>query len=199
LDRDRYITLFERMDYTRSATLDLVAHEILRNNVQGDIAELGVFQGEFAKYLNQIFSDRPLHLFDTFSGFDVRDVDTEKENKFSDGDQNFADTSVDLVLGKMKTPKSCIVHKGFFPETAVGLNPNISYAFVSIDADLYQPIYEGLKYFYPKLSPGGYIFVHDFNNSEYLGANKAVFDFCKENKVAYVPISDGWGSVILAK
>ena len=28
-------------------------------------------------------------------------------------------------------------------------------------------IYEGLKYFYPRLSLGGYIFVHDYNSSLY--------------------------------
>ncbi|SEI51941.1 O-methyltransferase [Dyadobacter koreensis] len=199
LGRERYISLSERMDYTRTATLDLLAHEIIKNNVKGQIAELGVFKGEFAKYLNRIFPDRPLHLFDTFEGFDVRDVENEKKNKFSTGDQNFSDTSVELVLSKMYSPDKCLVHKGFFPNTTAGLSNDLSFAFVSIDADLYQPIYEGLKYFYPKLSSGGYIFVHDFNNQEYSGANKAVLDFCNENKIPYTPTADGWGSVVIAK
>lgn len=199
LDRPRYISLSERMDYTRTATLDLMAHEILKNNISGQIAELGVFKGEFAKYLNKIFPNRPLHLFDTFVGFDERDIEKEKKYKFSTADQNFADTSVELVLSKMEYPDKCQIHKGFFPDTTLGLNEDLSFAFVSIDADLYQPIYEGLKYFYPRLSVGGYIFVHDFNNIEFSGANKAVLDFCHENKIPYVPTADGWGSVILAK
>ena len=34
-----------------------------------DVAEAGVFQGEFAKWINQFFPNRVLHLFDTFQGF----------------------------------------------------------------------------------------------------------------------------------
>ncbi len=62
LARQPYIPLFDKMDYTRIATLDLLAHEILQKNVKGEIAELGVYRGDFAKYLNQIFGDRSLHL-----------------------------------------------------------------------------------------------------------------------------------------
>lgn len=199
LNRNRNIDLHERMDYTRNATMELMAFEIVKNNVPGDIAEVGVFQGNFAKYLNQLFPERSLHLFDTFTGFDERDINEEKRNKFSTADQNFSNTSVDLVLNKMKSPQNCIIHKGFFPNTTEGLSNEKNYAFVSLDADLYQPIYEGLKYFYPKLSAGGYIFIHDFNNIEFSGANKAVMDFCIENKVAYVPTADGWGSAVIAK
>lgn len=39
--------------------------ELIRNNVQGNVAELGAYKGEFAKRLNQLFSDRKLYLFDT--------------------------------------------------------------------------------------------------------------------------------------
>ena len=199
LDRKRSIPLFERMDYTRTATLELLGYEIINNNVKGDIAELGVYQGEFAKYLNQIFPDRSLYLFDTFSGFDKRDVDTETKNNFSEGNQNFSNTNVEMVLNKMKFSNRCIVQKGFFPDTTKDIDPSITFAFVSIDTDLYTPIYEGLKYFYPKVTRGGYIFVHDFNNKEYAGANKAVLDFCTENNIPYIPTADGWGSVVIAK
>jgi O-methyltransferase len=199
LGRKRHISLFEKMDYTRLATLDLLTEEILKNDVKGEIAELGVYQGEFASYLNQIFGNRSLYLFDTFSGFDERDLSVEKINRFSEGDQDFSNTSVEMVLARMKYPNKCIVKKGFFPETAKDIAANIPFAFVSIDTDLYEPIYEGLKYFYPRLTPGGYIAVHDFNNDRYAGANKAVMDFCNENKVPYVPVSDGWGSVIISK
>jgi O-methyltransferase len=52
-----------------------------------------------------------------------------------------------------------------------------NFAFVSIDADLYKPIYDGLVYFYKNLSNGGYIFVHDFNNAYFSGSGKAVEKF----------------------
>jgi O-methyltransferase len=62
------------------------------------------------------------------------------------GIQDFSRTNVELVLHKMKYKENCIIKKGFFPETAKGLED--TFAFVSIDADLYEPIYNGLIYLY---------------------------------------------------
>ena len=56
----------------------------------------------------------------------------------------------------MAHPDNCIVKQGFFPETATDVED--TFCFVSIDTDLYEPIYQGLKFFYPKLEKGGYIF-----------------------------------------
>jgi O-methyltransferase len=99
----------------------------------------------------------------------------------------------------MKYPENCIIKKGFFPETTTGLE-NEKYIFVSIDVDLYEPTYEGLKYFYPRLVKGGYIFVHDYNNiTQYGGVNMAVKQFSRENNVTFFPLSDSSGSAILMK
>ena len=54
-----------------------------------------------------------------------------------------------------------VVIEGYFPETTVGLEDE-RFAFVSLDTDLYKPIYEGLKFFYPRLNPGGIIFCSRF-------------------------------------
>ena len=109
------------LDYVRYATLGLCAQEILRKNEAGNVAEVGVYKGDFAKRLNRLFSERQLYLFDTFAGFDAQDVATEKAGGFSTGAQNFADTSVEAVLHQMPFPQQCIVKKGFFPATAAGV------------------------------------------------------------------------------
>lgn len=184
-------------DYIRLATLELVCEEIKRRNLQGNAAELGVYKGKFARYINGYFPDRTLYLFDTFEGFDNRDVDREKQHGFSDGRQDFSDTSVEGVLKQMPYPEMCRPFKGFFPQSAKDVND--AFVFVSLDADLYDPILAGLNFFYPKLVNGGYIFVHDFNNESYSGARKAVEQFCREQGIGFVPIPDSGGSVIIAK
>ena len=184
-------------DYVRYATLGLCYEEIMLNNVTGNLAELGVYKGEFAKRLNFLFPDRKLYLFDTFQGFEKKDVETEVAAGFSTGEQNFSDTSVDLVLSKMVNAANCIVKKGFFPDTANGIEDR--FCFVSLDADVYEPIYAGLSFFYPRLEKGGYIFVHDFNNDGYNGVRKAVVDFCFQNRIGYVPVPDSGGTVIITK
>ena len=141
--------------------------------------------------------DKKFYLFDTFEGFHQKDVLVEKQNSFSNGKQDFSDTSVELVLNKMKYPDNCVVKKGYFPESAIGVDDK--FCFVSIDADLYEPIYNGLVFFYPKLTPGGYIFIHDFNNDNYKGSRKAVEQFCMEQKINSIPLPDSGGSAIIIK
>jgi O-methyltransferase len=184
-------------DYIRLSTLELMSFEIKKRNVEGSIAELGVYEGKFARYINEYFPDKKLYLFDTFEGFDNRDVANEAQRNFSSGTQDFSDTSINFVLKQMPFPDKCIPVKGFFPESANGIEDE--FVLVSLDADLYQPIYAGLNFFYPRLVPGGYILVHDFNNDNYKGSRKAVEQFCSEQNVNFVPLPDSGGSAIIAK
>jgi O-methyltransferase len=185
------------MDHIRLSTLELVAHEIDRNNILGSVAELGVYKGKFARYINLYFPGRKLYLFDTFRGFDEKDIRSEHDHTYSSGSQDFSNTSAQKVLKKMPHPGQCIIRQGHFPETATGLEDE--FAFVNIDADLFDPIYNGLSYFYPRLSKGGYIFVHDYSNDGYKGAREAVEKFCQENNINKLPLPDACGTVVLMK
>ena len=60
------------MDYIRLSTLELAADEINAKNLQGNVAELGVYKGKFARYINQYFPERDFYLFDTFEGFNKK-------------------------------------------------------------------------------------------------------------------------------
>lgn len=185
------------LDYIRLSALELAAHEIERKQLKGNVAELGVYKGKFARYINQYFASRTLYLLDTFEGFDNRDTEKERKESFSTGNQDFSDTSIETVLSIMPHRQQCKIIKGFFPESAKDLQDD--FVFVSLDADLYEPIYNGLKFFYPKLVHGGYIFVHDFNNDSYKGARQAVMQFCAEQQINYTPLPDSGGSCIITK
>ncbi len=189
---------YDRFDYIRIKSLDLVANEILSKSLKGSVAELGVFRGEFAAKINEAFPEKTFYLFDTFEGFDKSEEFFDKKNNFHvDHHYDFSKTNVDLVLKKMPFKEKCIIKKGFFPSTTENLNEE--FCFVSIDTDLYEPIYSGLTYFYPKMVEGGYIFIHDFNNKGYLGAREAVLKYVRENSVRYFPLCDGGGSCVIIK
>ena len=96
----------------------------------------------------------------------------------------------------MPFPDKCIIRKGLFPETAHGIAD--TFAFVSIDADLSGPTLDGLNFFYPRLN-GGYIFIHDYNNTDWPGIKEAVSEFCRKNKATPIPLPDAWGTVVLVK
>jgi len=198
LGRERLTDIYQTCDYVRLSSLELTAAEIYNNHIEGNIAELGVFRGDFAKVLNEIFFDRKLYLFDTFEGFNEQDLVTERNNFFSESaTSDFSNTSVDFVLSRMKYPQNCIVKKGYFPDTVCDLNEQFS--FVSIDTDLFNPIYSGLQYFYPRLKKGGYIFIHDYNNFRFKGAKEAIQKYCSENVISIFPLSDISGSAVIIK
>ena len=160
--------------------------------VEGCVAEGGVFQGEFAKEINRVFQNRNLYLFDTFEGFDSRDVSKDISRCLSDSVPGHLDnTTVELVLSKLPHPEKCIIKKGYFPESATGLESE-DFCFVNLDFDLYDPIYAGLEFFVPRMSKGGFILVHDYYNEQYSGVKKAVADFCANKmQLSLFPIGDG--------
>ncbi len=200
LGRSRSIDLSDRLtDFVRYSSLELVGREIERNKIPGCVAELGVYRGDFAVKINETFGDRKLYLFDTFVGFDHEQAENDQRNGLTANvGTQFVDTSPEQVLSRMKYPEKCVVRAGLFPATATGLENEV-YCFVSIDADLFEPILDGLKYFYPRLAPGGFIFVHDYNNSIFMGANLAVREFADTNKLAFFPLSDSCGTAVFAK
>jgi len=184
-------------DFVRNSSLELVAREINEHSLAGSVAELGVFRGDYAKLINLAFPNRKLYLFDTFDGFDDRDESLDKQQGFILDIDDFSDTSVNLVLKKMRYPDNCIVKKGYFPETAHDLKEK--FVFVSIDCDLKKPILAGLEYFWKHLEKGGYIFVHDYQTPCYSGVKAAVKEFCGQNNIPYFLMSDSCGSVCLSK
>lgn len=183
----------------RIGVLRLLAEQIIERNVPGDVAEVGVYRGDFAAMINSSFRSRTLHLFDTFTGFPAQDVQIEQENGLSGAKTgDFSETDQEMVIRKMIYPERLVLHKGYFPETFSPCE-NTAFAFVSLDVDLYAPTKAALTLFWPRMSPGGCIMVHDYNSTQFSGAGKAVREFCEQEKVYPVPICDLHGSVVLIK
>lgn len=182
----------------RLASLRLIASEIKEENLDGEVAELGVYKGKFASEINKLFPNKKLYLFDTFEGFCREDLDIEISQEYSRAKEgDFSDTNVELVKNKLPYKEKAQFIKGHFPESIKEDLP--SFCFVSLDTDLYKPTYEGLKIFYPKLVKGGMIIVHDYNSSRFPGVKDAVKEYCRENNIFIVPLCDMHGSAVLIK
>lgn len=126
---------------------------LFRNGkMMGNVAEGGVFQGEFSAVINKVFPDRKLYLFDTFEGFDERDIN--KESSYSSSKSgDYAITSEEMVMKKLLHPENIIIRKGYFPDTAIGIDD--TFCFVNLDFDLYNPTKNGLEWFESKMVRGG--------------------------------------------
>ncbi|MGM9536441.1 MAG: TylF/MycF/NovP-related O-methyltransferase [Intestinibacter sp.] len=182
----------------RLSALRLISDDIKEKNLPGEVAELGVYKGKFAAEINRLFPNKKIYLFDTFEGFSDKDIETEQSNGYSRAKQgDFSDTSIELVKSKLPYVDNATFVKGYFPESVTFELPE--FCLVSLDTDLYEPTYEGLKVFYPKLVKGGVIIVHDYNSTQFSGVKKAVKRFCEEADVSVLPLSDMHGSAVLIK
>ena len=142
--------------------------------------------------------NKNIYLYDTFNGFDDSFFKTDFEKKIKNNSVNdFNNTSLELVLSTMPNKEKCMVRKGFFPSTVQESDKNDTFCLVSLDCDLYEPILAGLEFFYPRMAKGGYMLIHDYNNSKYKDCKTAVNEFCKKNAINFVPIPDGWGSAVI--
>ena len=167
-------------------------------SLEGNVAEGGVFEGRFSRVLSRIFPDRKLYLFDTFEGFDVRDVTFDQKKEYSANIREgmySSSKSIESIINSLPHPENAICCKGYFPESAEGIDD--TFIFVNLDFDLYKPTLEGLRFFWPKLAEGGVLLVHDYFNApgiieedRYLGIRAAVAEFCDETGISYIPIGD---------
>jgi O-methyltransferase len=188
---------FQTRDKVRFYTMWFQIERLKRDNVKGCFGELGVYKGITANIIYEMDKSRTFHLFDTFEGFQEKDLEFEmtKGGRYSTAE--FSDTSVEAVRKYIDGGENIFFHKGYFPESASGLE-NESFAFVSLDADLYKPTLEGLKFFYPRLSPGGVIMIHDYNHN-WDGARKAVDEFRASITETIVELSDWQGTAMIVK
>jgi len=185
-------------DKVRLYNFWLQIQRINKDKINGDFAELGVYKGQSSQLLHLMAPDRTLHLFDTFEGFTGTDLQPETGVSSTYSTKDFADTSIEKVLKKISgNPEKINVHPGYFPESALGIGDDV-YALVSLDADLYNPTKAGLEYFYPRLSPGGVIFIHDYNN-KWEGLMRAVDEFALTIPEKLVLVPDLDSTVMITK
>jgi O-methyltransferase len=138
--------------------------------IPGDMAEVGTFQGASAALIASSDPSKVLHVFDTFDG--LPEVSAADQGKWAfAGNFTSAPEEVMAYLGQWPSIR---VHKGIFPESASDLG-DLRFSFVHLDMDLYEGTLAALKWFYPRMAPGGILVTHDFNFCS--GVNRAFHEF----------------------
>lgn len=194
-DKGLHESIVEYRDYHRFGTIAMALRRIERENIQGSLAEAGVFQGHASRFIHSVSPERRYYLFDTFAGFDKEDLAADVIE-----DKRFRDTSVEAVLRFIGgDQRNLVVKKGRVPETFAGLESE-RFAFVLLDMDLYKPTFSALEFFYPRLATGGYLMVHDYHNEESNWAcQRAVEEFMQNKPERIIEIADIWGSIVFRK
>lgn len=166
---------------TTLVQLHQLLERMVAQQVPGDVVELGCHAGDtslsLAQSLKQFDSDKELHVYDSFVGLPASTFVDSPDGVSCLPPGAFAATEEDVrqtfALAGFSPPH---IHPGWFRDTLPRELPKqICFAF--LDGDLYESIKLSLEAVWPRLSPGGVVVVHDYNNPVTPGVNRAVDEF----------------------
>ena len=186
-------------DLSRLYLLFQNVSQVLEDGVPGDIVELGVYKGNSAKLLAALAKrwDREIFLFDTFASFDPRDFRLQDNEKIGII-RAFSDTSLESVKDLIRSDNVHFV-KGYFPDSAVDIKLPERISVAHIDCDLHDPIKAGLELFYPRVSSGGILILHDYSSGHWQGAKKAIDSFFSNKPEKPILMPDKAGSAVIRR
>lgn len=152
--------------------------------LEGDCAECGCWRG-LSSYLicttlkqhDASFRGRGYHVFDSFQGLSQPTVADAGMN----AQAGLFSARVEDVRRNLGDFPEIAFHPGWIPASFTGL-PERRYRFVHVDVDLYEPTDGAIRYFVPRLVPGGLLVCDDFN---WPGARKAIEEFCSAARISF--------------
>ena len=163
-----------------------------QSTIEGNLAEVGVYQGGSAKLICEVKNEKELYLFDTFTGLsEVSDDDTHFGEKHW-YENEFSNTSIESIKKLLKKYENVHIIKGRFPESGTEIIDK-KFCFVHLDVDLYKSTIDSLRFFFPKMVQGGIILIHDFHSD---GIQKAFEEFKNENKIQLIELTGSQAMII---
>jgi O-methyltransferase len=175
-------------------------HELVRQfratrGVAGEVAECGCFRGLSSFLLcgelaaeDSRFDGSGYRIFDSFQGLSEPLLEDEIPDTAPDALAQRATCSAGafavplaVVQRNLSAFPRISWHPGWIPSGFKGL-PERRYRFVHVDVDLYEPTDESLRYFHPRLSPGGILVCDDYN---WPGARLALEEFAEREGVTF--------------
>lgn len=182
----------------KTALIRRLADRLGDIGVEGAVAEVGCGNGDTSWQLNALMPERKLYLFDTFAGFDPRDIEKEQElgcSKARAGDMEYK--TENKLLARMVNPDHVVLKKGYFPETAE-IAEEEKFSLVLLDACLYNPTFRGLEFFFPRMSRGGIILLTHYEDDSFNGVFQAAADFEKTyGHLLMLPLCDPLGTMMI--
>lgn len=182
----------EGLPADRCQTLYSLGQWISKTKLAGDTAEAGVRLGKGSLFLLAGLRDRdrPHHLCDSFEGLS----EPSQHDRLSNGEHRWESGkfAVDLpqVRANFASHPQTLIHQGWIPHCFADMQDR-KFALAHIDVDLYEPTLDSLKFFYPRLVPGGVIVCDDYGFASCPGARKALDEFFADKPEGIIELPTG--------
>ncbi len=149
------------------------------SKVPGDMPEVGVYLGGTAAVMMNAEPNKHLHLFDTFAGL------PEGGDYLQKGEYAGSVASVTRTLAGYRGRFT--LHPGLFPAETGAAVEDKRFSFVHLDMDLYDGTLEALRFFWPRMNPGGVLLSHDYPQID--GIVRAFQDFFADQPESFLPLT----------
>ena len=189
----------------RLDNIQFCVENVLKDNIQGDLIETGVWRGGACIFMRAILAaygitDRRVFVADSFEGLpkpDEKEYPQDKEDKL--WIERFLSVSKEEVENNFRRygllDEQVVFLKGWFKDTLPSA-PIEKLSVMRLDGDMYQSTMESLTYLYPKLSDGGYCIIDDYSLK---GCKAAVDDFRAKNGIKNTLCRIDWTGVYWRK
>ena len=175
---------------TRLRNIRQCVEDVLKNNVEGDLIETGVWRGGSTILMRGVLKafdvrNRKVFVADSFEGLPEPDLDKYPMDKSCTLWQyDYMQASLDMV--KANFAKYDLLDDqvqflvGWFKDT-LPTAPLEKIAVMRLDGDYYQSNMESLVNLYPKLSSGGYCIIDDYFSISV--CKQAIDDYRSQNNI----------------
>ena len=199
-----YVTRIDDLRQYKSLTYwNNLFYHLSINNVEGDIVECGVGNGQTLSYIlfNLTYTEKHFNRkyvgFDSFEGFpEPCDEDNStrnpKKGDWNHTNEKFVFSNLDDLGFKDENYKKIRLIKGFFEDTFLQEHNDIKkISLLHIDCDLYSSTKISLETWFDKVEKNGIIVFDEYLNSinSFPGAVKAIDEFLgvDKNKIKICP------------
>lgn len=160
--------------------------------LKADFVECGVYTGGTAFFLCQVADAAGInvHLYDSFEGLSEPG---EQDGHYWEGGGLTADGALTKSnLAEFGSPE---FHVGWIPKTFDSTAPS-RIGLLHVDVDLYEPTFDSLSFFFPRLAAGGIVVLDDHGFTSCPGARAAALDYFKDRREIITDLPTGQGMVI---
>jgi len=174
------------------ARMDNIHHcvtQVIRDRIEGDLIECGVFRGGATIFMRGILktynSPKLVWLADSFEGLPP----PSPEKYPADKDSPYH-TMSELAVGLEEVihnfrrydlyDEQVKILKGFFKDTLPDA-PIKALSLIRVDGDMYESTMDTLTNLFPKLNPGGFVLIDDYDPGHY--CRQAVDDYRRQQNI----------------
>jgi len=147
---------------TDPAALHILVCARAARKLSGAYAEAGVFMGGSARLICEEKGGAALHLFDVFELLQHTEIAGAEQVRDHFGSVHGRLAEARRLLSPYPNVH---FHPGLFPDTTAGLE-DLRFSFVHLDLDLPAPTHAALKFFHPRLVPGGILIGDDYGDPD---------------------------------